>query len=236
MPGIQRKMVAPMKRATLKDRLLQKSAIAETDWNILEKKLGAELTPRIRLIADHLVRISILCESEQSDTLSIVKFKRRVRSFKKKAESLRDMIWPHPSKLNSQKWSIADAEKFFYMRSWKLSDGPTTPLAALKYSLDALVAICGAVEDEYEPDVHGVRDRDHIVRGGWLIRAVFKDHGLPHGIRKDTDKMKLRRSDVGSPFLDFYISLLQLRGYRWPLSSSALASAISRMPGLPPIK
>jgi hypothetical protein len=93
--------------------------------------------------------------------------------------------------------------------------------------MDAVIMTCSSVEQAIKAPGVGLKERDSIVMMGAVIRASFKEWDLPYTIRKDVDKQKVKNGS-GSKFLDFYIELLERIGCPWPLSSSALATAISR--------
>ena len=94
----------------------------------------------------------------------------------------------------------------------------------MKKALDTVIAVSDAAESELTNSRSGLSYEIWLAAMGYFVRDEFKKAGLPHKVRKDTDKMWA--DDQNSPFVKFYLELLKQIGMPWPSTASALAAAI----------
>jgi hypothetical protein len=231
MPGNKRRSdyhKGVRSREDLKKLLFEWPSLSEEDWIALEKALGAELTPNQRMLIDRLSAHVKSWENLTRNAIGITALRKKIRAVRNAVLRYREDIWHiyRPRELQMA-LPVEDVDELFFMKRFRIPAKDGSPLELLGWAMDAVIMTCSSVEQAIKAPAVGLKERDSIVMMGAVIRASFKEWGLPYTIRKDVDKQKVKNGS-GSKFLDFYIELLERIGCPWPLSSAALATAISR--------
>jgi hypothetical protein len=203
--------------------------LSNEDWIALEKLLGHSLTPNQRLIADRLAALAAVQTGLEKEAMTTAALRKNIKLLGKKVLSYRNIIWHvYNQNILERPLSIESVDELFFMRPFRIGKEGALPLVLLGWAMDALIATCLSVEREIRGPDHSTTDREWFAQAGAMLRISFKAFGLPHTIRKDIDKFNAKEGSSGSAFLDFYLELLKRIGCPWPLTSSALATAISR--------
>jgi hypothetical protein len=233
MPGIKRRTTyrkGITSREDIKALMGREPPLSTDVWIFLEKVLGSTLTSKQKNAVGKMAAFVKVMTNQDKEAITMAELIKKIRSLQRAVLSHREDIWHvENQQLLQTPMPLRKVDFVFFMRRSYIADEDTSPLELLAWAMDALVSTCVSVEKEMRESNSGTKDRYWFSYAGAWLRLAFESWELPHAIRKDVDKMKCADDSSGSKFLDFYIELLKRIGCPWLLSTSALATAISRV-------
>jgi hypothetical protein len=197
--------------------------LRQLDWKKLEQCLG-----RTRLTNE--IRVNVVCRAfgirtwrEASPPMTevrqkIIRFKERAQKLRQFLDELGEPI-SEPG-MKSLKPLQADV---FESRS-RFAD---PYIERLKKALNTVIAVSDEAESELTSSRSGLSYEKWLAVGGFSFRDEFKNAKLPHKVRKDIDKTW--GDNQKSPFVKFYLELLEQIGMPWPSTPAALAAALHKV-------
>jgi hypothetical protein len=199
--------------------------LRQLDWKKLEKCMGCRrLTKEIRL---EVIKYACLMKAWRASP-SLTEVRHKIISFGKSAQKLREFIGGSDEPISKRVLkSPKTVEAYFFGSLPRVTARPDPYIELMKKALDTVIAVSSLANSELTASRSGLSYEKWLAAWGALLRDEFRKAGLPHKVRKDTDKMS--DDDQNSPFLKFYLEFLIQVGMPWQSTPSALAAALHRV-------
>jgi hypothetical protein len=221
-----------MPRKIIRHTILDELSIEEAkhlflqiDWKELEQCLGGKrLTNEARV---KIVALACVIKGWRAWP-PLTEVRRKIRSFKTKAQKLREFIGVRSDPVPKRAMrSPKTVEAYFFRSLPSVTARPDPQIELMKKALDTVIAVSDVANSQLTESRTGLSREKWLAAGGDMFRDEFKNAGLPHKVRKDTDKTW--GDNQTSPFVKFYLELLKQIGMPWPSTPSALAAALHKV-------
>jgi hypothetical protein len=236
------RMPRPIARIPYAGKILEPRRLTKQDWLELEDALGQKIPTNALKSISFIVAMMMMLVQRQQNALSVTRARKKLDSFQKKAENLRSSIWyaddPFPEMFGpsiSANYSKPDQLKnlsrktiearFFCVKKPMIRDTESI-LELLAHALDGVIATCDLASREFSKPGQHVNDQYVFTRFAIILRDIFKFYGLPHKLRKDTDKMV--DDEQRSPFVRF-LDKVRIKLQLPSVSRDALTMRILRL-------
>jgi hypothetical protein len=210
-------------RISYPGRLAEPRVLTTTEWTTLETALGRPIPDRVRRKIGPVILGMTMRISKEKNALTVSQARSNIDKFNKKARLLRSLIWYGEGESPSEILGLPSNEshgklegldiktieqRFFQMQKPIVEDLHGTSLELLAHSLDSVIATCDLVVRQLANSDSHLRDGFVTTACASMLRDVFKSHGLPYKMRKDTDK--IHSDSQYSPFLRFFDKLCSI--------------------------
>jgi hypothetical protein len=197
----------------------------QLDWKELEQCLGVGRLPNE--VRAKIAALACVMKGWRAWP-PLAEVRRKTRSFKQKAQKLREFIGGSSDPIPEQAMkSPKTVEAYFFLSLPSVTARPDPQIELMKKALDTVIAASDVANSQLTASRTGLSLEKWLAAGGYMFRDELKNAELPHKVRKDTDKTL--GDNQNSPFVNFYLELLKQIGMPWPSTPTALAAALHKI-------